>query len=397
MISGITRTFSRLPRRTLITRISNLPQSSRVSSSNPAQTTVDASVDDVDPVCVNQNFEDYRPKKYLLTQFKNLLQCTQRDVEKFKYFSDNLKFTKNHHMIDVLRFLLDQKVPPESILENPWLLHQSKDVLCQKLIYLHEMKPRELPDFVPLLRITSHRLMLLANGFDSEEVPRSHRVYYLSDCLEVEPEIISKHSSMNQFIFTRPFAKLSEILNLMMKYGIEKEDIAKGFQAFKRSSETVELRLKVLKEMEVEKPMPWMTFCSEAQFQRFLKIFKANKEALGEEKSSLEYLCRRLDCDIETMRHFTSKCPVILRMKGTRIKKILDYLLDEEGFNPQDVVKTLRIFSFSLETIKNRTRELKKLGLEASILARISQGQEQYDKYLDRRICGSRTKKEPVN
>lgn len=61
---------------------------------------------------------------------------------------------------------------------------------------------------------------------------------------------------------------------------------------------------------------------------------------------------------------------------------MLDYLLDEEKFQPFEIANCIRILCHSLETTRQRIDELKKLGCRPSSLVIVCKSQTEYQKFL---------------
>ncbi|GAB0094428.1 Transcription termination factor, mitochondrial [Sergentomyia squamirostris] len=332
--------------------------------------------------------DSHKQQQVLLTKLSSLLQCNKNDVEKLLATSRKMKLKEQNRIMDSAQFLLEQKISPESVLENPWLLLQTEDSLREKLISIHDMNPWELPDFVPLMRITQFGLQKLVRKYRSERkfIPGGHRVYFLSSRLGVQPKIISKHLSTRQFMFNIPFKSLSSVLSVMMKYNIAPMDILRDLWVFRYNPEALELRLGRAKEASVEKSMPWMARCTVPVFEKHLQISEDTRAVLGENRTTVEYLSERLGYDVDTMREITSRRPAILRVRMTKIKEFLDFLLLEAGFTPRDLVRVPQILTHSIETTRMRLKELKQHGCVPTSLSIVCLSQRNYQKFLHRWI-----------
>ena len=80
-------------------------------------------------------------------------------------------------------------------------------------------------------------------------------------------------------------------------------------------------------------------------------------------------------------------------MRVTKIKEVLDYLLEEEKYDPSDVAKVPRILSHSLETTKNRLNELKYYGCRPTTLVIVCRSRNEYNKFLENWITIRNLKK----
>ncbi|XP_059618352.1 transcription termination factor, mitochondrial [Phlebotomus argentipes] len=345
-----------------------------------------ASADDdtADPTA-NQVFEDYRRKNILLIKLKALMRCSHTDAKRFIDSSKYLKTMEHNSILDSVRYLQIRKAPAQTIMENPWLLLQSKTVLRGKFLSLHAMNPRELIDFIPLLRMSSLALSRLVQKYEQEsaQIPGKHRLYYISDRLEVEPKIVAKYLSTHQFMFYISLPSLFENLDIMMRYNIAPMNILKDLWAFRYNSVSIEFRLQRAQQAAVEKPMPWMVRCPKAIFDKSIQLQQENRALLGSNETTLDYLSERLGYDLETTKYIASKHPAVLRVRMTKVKEILDFLLLEAGYKPHDIAQVPRVLCHSLDTTKARLAELKEMGCVPSTLVIICKSQREFEKFVN--------------
>lgn len=66
----------------------------------------------------------------------------------------------------------------------------------------------------------------------------------------------------------------------------------------------------------------------------------------------------------------------------TKIKEVLDYLLDEANYKPYEIANVIRILTHSLETTKHRLEELKSIGCRPSTLTIVCRSQNEYNKFV---------------
>ena len=74
--------------------------------------------------------------------------------------------------------------------------------------------------------------------------------------------------------------------------------------------------------------------------------------------------------------------PTVLKCRGAKVKEVLDYLLDEEKFEPVDIARVIRVLTHSLATTKRRLAELKAVGCRPSTLSIICRSRREYSKFL---------------
>lgn len=66
----------------------------------------------------------------------------------------------------------------------------------------------------------------------------------------------------------------------------------------------------------------------------------------------------------------------------TKVKQVLDYLLDETDFKPYEIANVIRILTHSKETTKMRLDELKSIGCRPSTLTIICRSKREYNKFV---------------
>jgi len=114
---------------------------------------------------------------------------------------------------------------------------------------------------------------------------------------------------------------------------------------------------------------------------RSIEITTETKAIVGE-KTIATYLSDRLKYDIATTEAIIHKEPKIRKARVTRLKEILDYLLDEAGFTAEDIAQTPRIFRLPLKTTRKRLEQLKSLGCRPQSLVIVCKSAKEYDKFL---------------
>ncbi|XP_055695314.1 transcription termination factor, mitochondrial [Lutzomyia longipalpis] len=373
------------PKVTSMPRIVRLLASSRsLGTFQPVQGV--QGIDDISDPTIGQNFEDFSLRKSnKLYVIQSKLKCTEEEATKMLKWSKEIQATDYKEISENLTILLNHEVTPACILENPWLLVEKKATIRQKIFSLNDMEPKQLRDFVPLLRISLINLMKLQQRYkqESSHIPHKHRVYYLSNQLEIEPRIVSKYLSLRQFIFYLPFSKLHASISLLRKYNVAPMNILKDIWVLRYNADLIQERLDYVKKVEVKRTMPWMVRCPDSILDNSLKITQENRAILGRNETALEYLCERLGYDQQTMMYIMSKHPAALRVRVTKIKEILDYLLIEAGFSPQDIAQVPRILCHSLETTRSRLNELKNHGCTPSTLTIVCKSQREYEKFVN--------------
>lgn len=107
-------------------------------------------------------------------------------------------------------------------------------------------------------------------------------------------------------------------------------------------------------------------------------------EVLGDKTSVAEYLGERLGFTAEEAQAIMNKHPQVNVVRVTKIKEVLDYLLNEAEFSRYEVAQVPRILCHSLETTKRRLEELKQYGCRPSSLVIVCRSKREYDKFLNK-------------
>lgn len=104
----------------------------------------------------------------------------------------------------------------------------------------------------------------------------SNRLYYFSDQLLVEPNIVSKHFSSRRFMFEISHDMLVENIKTFKEFNVAGMNILRDLWAFKYTPQSIRKRLERAKLGHKTKIMPWMVRCPELVLQKYansIKIF----------------------------------------------------------------------------------------------------------------------------
>lgn len=245
------------------------------------------------------------------------------------------------------------------------------------------LKPKNINDFAPLLQATHAALNRAAKTVDRERdfIPEGNRIYYLSHRLDLDPALVSKYIATHMFMFDITFEMLTENLDIMLEYKIDPVNIVRDLWSFKYYPKTIRDRLERCKQGGKDNLMPWMVRCPEDVLENSLKLTQENKELYGS-NGIVDYLSLRLGYDIPTTRMIVNRHPAVLKCRGAKVREVLDYLLDEEKFEPIDIARVIRVLSHSLATTKKRLAELRAVGCRPSSLTIICRSKREYQKFL---------------
>ncbi|KAH8240811.1 hypothetical protein KR026_005801 [Drosophila bipectinata] len=308
------------------------------------------------------------------------------DAELQRILSDETvnRTYRGRSLISTMDTLLLEGVARRSFVEYPWLLSLDNKRLELKLQLIKSMDMRDINDFVPFLRLTVPRLRKLISALNSERntIPLGNRVYYISDKLQVSPEIVTKYLSKRLFILEMPFEMFEKNLHYMIEYNVSPINILKDLWAFRYTPKSVQLRLERAKRAKKDKIMPWMVRCPEPILQRSLKLSLDELQVLGKFSSVVEYIAHRLEFTVDEAKAIMDRHPQVHTVRVTKIKDVLDYLLDEAKFSRTEIAQVPRILCHSLKTTKERMEELKSHGCRPSSLVIVCRSRREYDKFL---------------
>ncbi|XP_050321838.1 transcription termination factor, mitochondrial [Bactrocera neohumeralis] len=329
--------------------------------------------------------EHEKPRRYILVEaLRTRYRLTDNDVERIMKDEVVKKTFHKRSLVRALELLCLEGVTKESFLSYPWILTIDKVRLQDKLTIIRTLPVRDINHFVPFLRLTLPRLRKLVSIMNSESkvIPQGNRVYYISELLNTDPKLVTKYLSKRLFILEMPFEMLEQNLKHMINYNVSPINILKDLWAFRYTPKSVELRLERAKRAKKDKIMPWMVRCPEPILQRSFKLTLDELAVLGDKKNVVEYVAERLEFDVETMKCIMERHPAVMRVRVTKIKEVLDYLLNEAGFTRHEIANVPRILCHGLDTTKQRIEELKSYGCRPTSLVIVCRSKREYEKFV---------------
>ncbi|KAH8376932.1 hypothetical protein KR093_002286 [Drosophila rubida] len=354
--------------------------SARISS----QATALGNETDNDYVPYQTKLETGSPIGVLIEEMRERFRLTDDEVKRIVNDDQVQRFYRNRCLIQTLDTLILEGITKHSFVEYPWLLALDQKRLDFKLDLIKTMKIEDINHFVPFLRLTVPRLRKLVTALNAEtgDYSQKNRVYYISDKLGLRPEIVTKYLCKRLFILEMPYDMFEKNLQHMINYNISPINILKDLWAFRYTPKSVELRLERAQRAKKDKIMPWMVRCPEPILQRSLKLSLDELQVLGEFSSVVEYLAHRLEFSVAETKAIMDKHPQVHSVRVTKIKEVLDYLLNEAKFTRFEIAQVPRILCHSLKTTKERIDELASHGCRPSTLVILCRSRREYDKFL---------------
>ncbi|GAB1599639.1 uncharacterized protein LOC115209418 isoform X1 [Argonauta hians] len=211
-------------------------------------------------------------------------------------------------------------------------------------------------------------------------------VHYL-DCSESKIKNILKSS---EWLQKSKLATIQKKLDYILAAEPELKDIISDkIWLLAYSEHDIENRIKIIKEKNIPSFL-WKQCLSRImkadneQFDLLLQTMSERALIYGDCRSTREYLCKWLHCDDKDVASMVKKYPFLLSVKINKIQYILDFLLNECGFNRAEIINNPRIFKFSKETVKLRFYELQEFGNNVPSLMGITKDGKKYKDLIDR-------------
>ncbi|XP_034097719.2 transcription termination factor, mitochondrial [Drosophila albomicans] len=378
------------PRRALFTQfeenannsVSNKPLSSARISSHATSLGHET---DNDYVPYRANLETGSRISVLIDALRERFRLSEDEVQRIVSDEQVQRFYRNRCLVQTLDTLILEGITKHSFVEYPWLLALDQKRLGFKLDVIKTMKMDDINHFVPFLRLTLPRLRKLVTALNAEtgDYSQKNRVYYISDKLGVRPEIVTKYLCKRLFILEMPYDMFEKNLQHMIHYNVSPINILKDLWAFRYTPKSVELRLERAKRAKKDKIMPWMVRCPEPILQRSLKLSLDELQVLGKFSSVVEYLAHRLEFSVSEAKAIMDRHPQVHTVRVTKIKEVLDYLLNEAKFTRFEIAQVPRILCHSLKTTKERLNELASFGCRPSSLVIVCRSRREYNKFLE--------------
>lgn len=155
------------------------------------------------------------------------------------------------------------------------------------------MKPRNIEDFVPMLRIETKKLLKIRDIWKSEttSIPEQHRIYYFSKHLQVfkcfmilwalidlqffffpqiKPQVVCDHFSRQTYMFFGAFNNLISKLDIIIAHTNSSIGILSCLCVFQSSCENIENKCNRMKSAGIEKFSPWILSCGGDRLEKYI-------------------------------------------------------------------------------------------------------------------------------
>lgn len=274
-------------------------------------------------------------RKMLENKFKELFNFSEVEAVKI------VEINRSSWKIPLLKIntniecLHGKNVKAQSILDNLWILgvptskflYQLRNVfwsfllgyLEEKIQLIEKLQPRDINDFLPLIRV-SVPILSRTQSLVLEEmnlIPERHRIYYLSKRLEVEPALVSKYFAINMFMFEIAFDMLEKNLNIMLENGTQGSSVLNNLSIFKSSPGSIKTSQEHYHK-DTKRLKPLLFNCHEDLFG---KTSTPGKErSTSENNTVVEYISHRLGYGVETTRSMLNEKLARIRIEKVRFQ-----------------------------------------------------------------------------
>ncbi|KAJ8951185.1 hypothetical protein NQ314_007725 [Rhamnusium bicolor] len=164
-------------------------------------------------------------------------------------------------------------------------------------------------------------------------------------------------------------------------HGITNEDIIKDLWVLRYSTSIIKERMTLAKDDNIETFKTWMVRAQPEIFETYVKRRSDTKLILGD-NSLAEYLSERLECTEEVAKYLISKLPALQSKSLKKMNEMIDFLF-AHGFKPIHICRVPKILLHSVDTTRNRLRELEAQGMHLDTLYILTKSQKQYMQYYE--------------
>uniref|UniRef100_A0A336LM22 CSON013656 protein n=1 Tax=Culicoides sonorensis TaxID=179676 RepID=A0A336LM22_CULSO len=350
--------------------------------------------DIVDQFSTKYNIKENLPNiKTVIPIFKERLDCTYEDaLQIYDQHEKNITLLTLSELSKQLESFLALGVKKTIMLKYPEILVMNPNEVKEKLEIINKLPQGEngdnYNDYFPLLKLNYNDLEKVLKKLTKEQmhVPKGSRIHYLSHKLKVDPYVVSAVFVNYLFMFSIHLPLLYKNTDILVDFKLPAENVLRDPWVFLYSPRQTRERLIKAREVREDKLMPWMIHCPPKILEHSLKLTIDTRNILKSSNSEdqLSYLSKRLGFERAQMDHYIARFPAARKVRITKVKKILDFLLDEANFTPQQIASVPRILTFGLTQIKKRHEELSSLGYKINSLIMFCLTRKKYAALIDR-------------
>ncbi|KFM68461.1 hypothetical protein X975_11864, partial [Stegodyphus mimosarum] len=288
---------------------------------------------------------------------------------------------RRSELIKVLNFLVAQGYGIEDIKEKGVDYINGSNCSYLKTMLLPEIDS-DILNLLPLmsLSLTSLRLAVKRSQEDKTEIKNfPNRIAYLCYHFELSSAELIRALSKHPTLLTMKFERLEHKMNVLKNAKISPKYIAKDLWIFNYNEKLLASRIQAAEKIGIELK-PWMLRCSKKTFESHLGKFSETQRILNGE-DVVSYLAKKLDCSKDYVIYIMDKHESLKSVNIPKIEEIINFLY-EKGYTPQEVRIFPRIFCSSLNTLKKRFEEFRKLRSTLPTTAQLCTSARSFEKAL---------------
>lgn len=286
-------------------------------------------------------------------------------------------------VLKTLYFLKEHDIPSKQLKRIPWILLQTEDVLQVKFTkitspYLFNSYSEGLG----FCYFTAQQIGKYRKWFSVEAVRfpnHPNRIYYLAERMKVPVDQLTERIVKPKRILFMDLERIEHITSILERYEVQSEDILRDLWVYYHNPALTEERLHRATEAGCERPKLWMCRCPEYIFERTCERYQSQKELLGE-KSVIEYLAERLECEPEFIVNYARGNPGLMRAHVSKLKSQIDLLISE-GFTRKQIRASMRILLYAEKRTAERIKKLKEIGYFPSSVTVLYKTPKQFESY----------------
>ncbi|XP_037779599.1 transcription termination factor, mitochondrial-like [Penaeus monodon] len=296
-------------------------------------------------------------------------------------------------VLKTLYFLKEHDIPSKQLKRLPWILLQAEDILQVKFSKLTDPYLfKSYSDGLGFCHFTTQQIGKYQRWFSIEAAKfpdHPNRLYYLAEMMKVPVDQLTERVVKPKRILFMDLERVEHITSILQRYEVKSEDILRDLWVYYHNPVLTEERLHRATEAGCERPKLWMCRCPDYIFERTCERYQSQKELLGE-KSVIEYLAERLECEPEFIVNYARGNPGLMRAHVSKLKSQID-LLFSEGFTPKQIRASMRILLYAEKRTAERIKKLKEIGYFPSSVTVLYKTPKQFESYYQSLLQKSKT------
>lgn len=294
-----------------------------------------------------------------ISVLSELMECNESVVRELVRRKSNL--LTSHSLLKKLKLLKDHGFSAEDIVAQPSVLGRSLLVLKNRLQIIENLQH---PSAVSLHAINETDEVfeqIIQKCRDNENVMKNYSSHeqFLASLLQCDENSVARLAATNKRLMSISPALISPKISTLLKHNISHDYIRENLSIlFHTSIRELDRRLTMLDEkllipIRGSVTLSFLLTCRREDFSLSFNYLCKQKDALEGCRDKLDYLCFRLQCDEASAKYFVTS-PLIKKMSESKLKQILDFLLQEVKLEPTFILKNRLLFKYSIKRLQKR-------------------------------------------